>query len=80
MIHVTHLDHTGFVLNSDLIEQIETTPDTVITLTNGHKLTVLEMPHEIVELVRAFRRSLQEDPAALTSARTAAGGWHKNHG
>ena len=42
MIHVTRLNHTPVVLNCDLIEQVETTPDTVISLTNGQKIMVLE--------------------------------------
>jgi flagellar protein FlbD len=58
MIHVTHLDQSSIVLNCDLIEQIENTPDTVITLTNNQKLTVLETPEEIVERIRLYRRSI----------------------
>jgi flagellar protein FlbD len=73
MIHVTHLDHTGFVLNCDLIEQIEATPDTVITLTNNRKLTVLESPDEIVDRVRAFRRSvLPHRTAEVISGKSGA--------
>ena len=58
MIHVTRLNHTPVVLNSDLIEQIETTPDTVISLTTGQKIMVLESTEEVIERVRHFRRSL----------------------
>jgi flagellar protein FlbD len=58
MIQVTHLDRSSFVLNCDLIEQIETTPDTVITLTNNHKITVLETAEEIVERIRSYRKSI----------------------
>ncbi len=58
MIHVTHLNHSSFILNCDLIEQIESTPDTVITLTNNQKLIVLETTDEIVERIRLYRRSV----------------------
>jgi len=58
MIQVTRLNHTRVVLNSDLIEEIETTPDTVISLTTGQKIMVLESTEEIVERVRRYRRSL----------------------
>ena len=58
MIYVTRLNHTPVVLNSDLIEQIETTPDTVISLTTGQKIMVLESTDEIVERVVGFRRSI----------------------
>ena len=58
MIHVTRLNHTPVVLNCDLIEQVETTPDTVISLTTGQKIMVLESTEEIIDRVRLFRRSL----------------------
>jgi len=58
MIHVTRLNQSSIVLNCDLIEQIESTPDTVITLVNNQKLTVLETADEIVERIRAYRRSI----------------------
>ena len=56
MIHVTRLNHAPLVLNSDLIEHIETTPDTVVSLTNGQKYVVKESAEEIVEKVVEFRR------------------------
>ncbi len=58
MIKVTRLNHTALILNSDLIEHIEVTPDTVITLTSGQKFMVLESTQEIVEKVIEFRKSL----------------------
>jgi flagellar protein FlbD len=56
LIHVTRLNHAPLVLNSDLIEHIETTPDTVVSLTNGQKYVVKESAEEIVEKVVEFRR------------------------
>jgi flagellar protein FlbD len=56
MIHATRLNHTSVVLNSDLIEHVEVTPDTVISLTNGQKLMVLESAEEIIARVVEFRR------------------------
>ena len=58
MIYVTRLNHTPVVLNSDLIEHIETTPDTVISLTTGQKMMVLESADEIVDRVVRYRRSI----------------------
>jgi flagellar protein FlbD len=58
MIKVTRLNHTSLILNSDLIEHIEITPDTVITLTSGQKFMVLESAQEILEEVIAFRKAL----------------------
>jgi flagellar protein FlbD len=58
MIYVTRLNHKPIVINSDLIGQIEMTPDTVISLTTGEKIMVLESSEEIVERVVQFRRSI----------------------
>jgi flagellar protein FlbD len=59
MIQLTRLNRIPMVLNSDLIEHIEITPDTVITLTTGQKIVVLE-PAGDVERVVAFRRSIYQ--------------------
>jgi len=66
MIHVTRLNHSEVALNSDLIQEIEATPDTVISLTTGSTITVLETVNEIIERVREWRRSLAlHDSASL---------------
>jgi flagellar protein FlbD len=52
------------ILNADLIEHIETTPDTVVSLTNGQKFVVLESADEIVSKVIQFRREILAIPAA----------------
>jgi flagellar protein FlbD len=58
MILLTRLDHSSIVLNSDLIEYLESTPDTVISLSTGRKVTVRETPGEVTESTRLWRRSL----------------------
>ncbi len=58
MIRLTRLNHVPLVLNSDLIEHIEVTPDTVISLTTGQKIVVLESAEEVVGRVREFRRGI----------------------
>jgi flagellar protein FlbD len=58
MIQLTRLSRIPLVLNSDLIEHIEITPDTVLTLINGHKIVVLESAAEVVDRIVAFRRSV----------------------
>jgi len=57
MILVTRLNGKEFVLNGELIETIEATPDTVITLTNGNKYLVAETPAAVVERITAYRRT-----------------------
>jgi len=65
MIYLTRLNHTPVLLNAELIEYVETTPDTVITLTTGQKLVVLESTDEIIRRVVEFRREIAAlDPAA----------------
>jgi flagellar protein FlbD len=59
VIRVTRINQQPLVLNSDLIEHIEATPDTVITMMNGQKLVVAESADALVEKVIAFRRSIQ---------------------
>ena len=49
-----------FVLNAEIIETIEETPDTVITLTNGKKFIVEETMDEIVRRVMKYRRALHQ--------------------
>ena len=56
MIHVTRINRVPLVLNSDLIEHMESAPDTIISLTNGQKIMVLETADEVIERVIAFRR------------------------
>jgi len=56
MIRLTRLNRAALVLNSDLIEHIDVTPDTVITLTTGQILRVLESADEVVQRVVDFRR------------------------
>jgi flagellar protein FlbD len=61
MIRVTRINHTPLILNSDLIEHMETTPDTVISLTNGQKYVVTEAAEDVVEKVVEFRRRLYSE-------------------
>lgn len=58
MIQVTRLNRIPLILNSDLIEHIDANPDTVVSLTTGQKIVVLETAEEIVERVIAFRRAI----------------------
>jgi flagellar protein FlbD len=48
----------SFYLNPDLIASIESTPDTVLTLTTHTKLLVADSPEDVVAAVRAWRASV----------------------
>ncbi len=58
MIVVTRRNGTRFALNPDLVERIEQTPDTVITLIGGVKYVVEETVEELIDEVRAYRASV----------------------
>lgn len=59
MIRLTRINQVPLVLNSDLIEYVEATPDTVITLTTGKKLVVRESADEVTQRVIEFRRAIR---------------------
>lgn len=58
MIIVTRLNGTEIVVNADLIETIEATPDTVVTLVDGTRYLVEEAPSTIIERVMGFRAAV----------------------
>jgi flagellar protein FlbD len=58
MIRLTRINHVPLVLNADLIEHVEVTPDTVISMTNGQKFVVLEPTDEVIRKVIEFRREI----------------------
>ena len=68
MIPVRRLDGSTFVINSDLIETVEATPDTVISFAHDKKVVVLESPDQIVDLIVRFRRRIYVDPQALVQS------------
>jgi flagellar protein FlbD len=56
MIYLTRLNGDKLMVNIDLIEQMEETPDTVVSLTTGKKLVVRETTRCIREEIIKFRR------------------------
>jgi flagellar protein FlbD len=58
MILLRRLNNAVIGLNADLIERIDATPDTVITLVDGKKYVVAESPEEVVERIVAFRANV----------------------
>lgn len=57
IIRVHRLDGKEFVVNADLIETVESTPDTVISLVSGRKLVVAESVEDVIQRVVEFNRS-----------------------
>ncbi len=58
MIEVTRLNGGKIVLNADLIEYVESTPDTIIALTTGKKYIVKEDVAAVVEKVKEYHRQV----------------------
>lgn len=58
VIVVHRLDGEEMVLNADLVESVEATPDTVITLVDGRRIVVREAPEAITERVIEFRAAV----------------------
>lgn len=58
MIQLTRLNGSRFLVNSDLIERVDETPDTVITLVDGTKYLVRESLDDVVAAVLDFRARL----------------------
>ena len=58
MIEVTRLKGKKMTINAELIETVEETPDTVITLTNGKKFVVSESAEEVISLVIGYKRKI----------------------
>lgn len=58
MIKVTRLNDTQIVINAELIEFVEETPDTVITMTTGRKIVVKETIDEIIGTVIQYKQKI----------------------
>jgi len=58
VIKVTRLNGSEYYINPDLIETMEETPDTVVTLVNDKKLIVKEHSSEIISRIIEYNRKI----------------------
>ena len=58
MINVHRLNNEEFLVNCELIEFVEETPNTVVSMASGRKVVVSETCSQIEELVIAYKRKL----------------------
>lgn len=58
MIRVTRMNGLEFYVNAEMIEHIEATPDTVVTLSNGRKFVLKDSVKEVVDKVITYRMSI----------------------
>lgn len=68
MIKITRLNGRMTVVNAELIGTVEATPDTMMTLTSGQKLAVLESVDQVIELVHEYRRQVRLGPRVIGSS------------
>ncbi len=61
MIRLTKLNGEPIIINADLIEFIETTPDTLITLTTGKKIIVKEKEEEVIEKIIKYKAQILKE-------------------
>ena len=62
MIKLTQLNGRTIVINADLIEFVEATPDTIISLTTGKKILVQESDEDVIRLTATYRRLCHIEP------------------
>ena len=60
MIHLHKLNGEEFVLNASHIEVIDTTPNTVITLTNSKKYVVKESAEDVINLTMEYKKEIYQ--------------------
>ena len=78
MIRLTRLNRAPMVLNSDLIEHIDVTPDTVITLTTGQILRVRETADQVIGRIVEFRRRISAGSAGIFDGESGGDGKVEN--
>ncbi|MCR4687350.1 MAG: flagellar FlbD family protein [Lachnospiraceae bacterium] len=58
MVELTKLNGVKFLINPDVIEVVEETPDTVLTTVTGKKIIIKEGRQEVKNLVKSYRRDI----------------------
>ncbi len=69
MIQLTRLNHESLVVNTDLIVLVEANPDTVLALTTGERIRVLESPSEVVAKTIEFKREIARGAMGMIHGR-----------
>lgn len=80
MIILTRLGGREMAVNPDLIERAEPTPDTVLTMVDGHKLVIAESIDEVIERVRTWRASVASRAYTLSQDGAGGDGWEDDDG
>jgi flagellar protein FlbD len=70
VILVTRINGAVFALNPDLVERVDCTPDTVVTLVDGTKYIIAESVPEFIDSVRHYRASLIAQASRMDAGTT----------
>ncbi len=62
MIKVTRLNDSVLIINADMIQSVQATPDTLITLTNNDKIMVKEALEEVSQRIVDYQRAVYSTP------------------
>lgn len=73
MIRVTRLNGKMYFVNALLVESVEETPDTLITLTNGKKILVSEPASEIVHAIQQYIQNIGLHAAVVKNQSSTEG-------
>lgn len=73
VIQVTRLNGTQFFVNAELIQIVESTPDTIISLTTNVKVIVHETAAEVVERIVEYRKKVYSSPLIYTANASKSG-------
>lgn len=68
MVQFTRLNDTYFFVNPELIETVEETPDTVVTLTTGRKFVVRETAAQIQQMIVEYKRKIFVQGPSINSS------------
>ncbi|MFH0920094.1 MAG: flagellar FlbD family protein [Fibrobacterota bacterium] len=60
MVKVTRINGTQLVINAELVELIEFTPDTIVTLTTGKKVILKDNVDDLIRRIVEYKRTVLE--------------------
>lgn len=61
MIQVTRLDNSKLILNVEMIQSLQSAPDTVITFTNKVRMVVKESVEELSQKIIDYQKSVHHE-------------------
>jgi flagellar protein FlbD len=68
MIQVTRLDNSKLMLNVEMIQSLQSAPDTVITFTNKVRMVVKESVEELSRKIIDYQKSVHHNPELESEA------------